>query len=124
MKSSMFAALVLSFSAVVAHGQAKVVYLSCDLSSADGKPSRHFDFTLDESKGTISYYVPEANNVIIEQAVFGPDTVIWAMNDPSLRTTGRLDRTNLSYIQLLAIGSKVEKRTGSCKVITPPDRKF
>ena len=124
MKSLTLAFLLLSLPATIAQAQTKIVYLSCEVSSPEGKPSRHFDFTLNEFSGTVSYYVREANSVNIEQAVFGPTSVVWSTKSDYIQTARIIDRTTLSFTELVAVLANVRKETGTCQIVSPPERKF
>ena len=92
-----------------------VVNLSCDISSPDGKPNRHFDFTLDEQNGPVSYYVKEANATNKDKAIFGPDAVTWTNNIGGLISTSRvISRVDLAFTEAVVIAGKrrEEKRKG------------
>jgi hypothetical protein len=89
-------------------------------------PELRFDFTLDETAGTVSFYWTGQNVLVKENAVFTADKVIW--NQPFyLGTTIRrtINRATLEYTDATIDGRKVTISKGTCKVMPPPvDRKF
>lgn len=109
-----------------ASAASELVYLSCDLPAHEGVPATHFDFTLDEQNGTVSYFVKEANVTNKEKAVFGPNAITWA-NQLSLGSTiaRTISRTDLSFNQKTEIPGVVNRQeTGACELVTPSKRKF
>ncbi|MFA5627186.1 MAG: hypothetical protein WC965_06905 [Thiohalomonadaceae bacterium] len=116
-------AAVLATNSAVA---SELVYLSCDLPARDGISATHFDFTLDEKNGTVSYFVREANATNKEKAVFGPNAITWA-NQLSLGSTitRTISRTDLSFTQKTEIPGVVNRQeAGTCELVTPSERKF
>lgn len=104
----------------------ELVYLSCELPAHDGIPATHFDFTLDEQNGTVSYAVKEANVTNKEKAVFGPNAITWS-SQLSLGTTvtRTISRTDLSFTQATEIPGVVNRQEAwTCALVTPSDRKF
>lgn len=103
---------------------ANLIYLSCDLPNE--KDTSHFDFTLDESSSTVSFYVKEANATNTEKAVFGPETITWSNNIGFSKITRIINRIDLSFTEefdLLGNG-KINKNTGTCNIKKPQGRKF
>lgn len=110
-------------SASVCHAE-KLVYLSCELVDPDGKDHSHFDFTLDEQNGTVSYFVKAANALNKPKAVFGPDKVTWSEDTQHFKITRSIDRVSLTMTQETMIGGKTFHSEGKCSITTPPERKF
>jgi hypothetical protein len=107
-------------------GASELVYLSCELPAHDGIPATHFDFTLDEQNGTVSYVVKEANATNKEKAVFGPNAITWT-NQLSLGSTvtRTISRTDLSFTQKTEIPGVVNRQeAGMCELVKPSQRKF
>lgn len=127
MKKRTIAASAL-LSALVANSSfaSQLVYLSCDLPTHDGAPSTHFDFTLDEENGTVSYFVKAANVTNKEKAVFGPNAITWATQLSLGSTITRtISRTDLSFTQNTEIPGVVNRQeAGTCELVTPSKRKF
>jgi hypothetical protein len=117
-------ALCASICGIPIHAQ-NVVYLSCDISSPEGKPNRHFDFTLDEQNGTVSYYVKEANAMNKEKALFGSDSVTWTNDIGGVISTKRtINRTDLSFSEIVVVAGNRREEKGTCSVVKAPERKF
>lgn len=103
----------------------KLVYLSCELVTSDGKIHSHFDFTLDEQNGTVSYFVKEASASNKRQAVFGPDKVTWSEDSQYLKTTRSIDRVNLTFTEVMTfVNNSTLRSQGQCTITAPPERKF
>lgn len=114
-----------ALSASMCHAQ-KLVYLSCDAVSSDGKYPMHFDFTLDEQNGTVSYFVKAANALNKPQAVFGADKVTWSEDDRYVKRTRSINRVTLVFTQddILSLTGALFHSEGQCSLKTPPERKF
>jgi hypothetical protein len=100
---------------------ANLTYLSCDIS--DG---RHFDFTLDESNGTVTFYIKKANVTNTEKAAFGPEAITWSNNIGYSKVTRIISRVDLSFTEefdQLGDGN-IKKQTGACQIKKPQERKF
>lgn len=103
----------------------QLVYLSCDLPPSEGTPATHFDFTLDEQNGTVSYYVKAANATNKEKAVFGPEAITWTNNMGLGSKIGRtISRTDLNFVQETDIAGIQRRQVGTCSLVTPAKRKF
>ena len=103
----------------------QLVYLSCDLPPHDGTPATHFDFTLDEQNGTVSYNVKEANATNKEKAVFGPEAITWTNNMAlGSKISRTISRTDLSFVQETDIAGIQRRQVGKCSLITHAKRKF
>jgi len=122
-----FAPAVVLFVALAStgHAQQKLVYLSCDVPSEPDKRAEHFDFTLDEANGTVSYFVTEANALNKEKAVFSADTVTWTVDlSYGSSITRMISRVTLKFEEVVLIANHRSISEGTCKVVTPPERKF
>lgn len=103
----------------------QLIYLSCDLPAQDDSPVAHFDFTLDEQNGTVSYYVKEANASNKEKAVFGPGSITWVNNMAyGTKLSRTISRTDLSFVQETVIAGNQTRRVGVCSLVSPEKRKF
>lgn len=104
---------------------AKLTYLSCDLAGADASgPPRHFDFTLDEAAGTVSFVVKEKNATNVEKAVFGADSVTWTNDLGLVVLTRTISRSDLSIVEETVIGGDKTVNRGTCSLTKPKARKF
>jgi len=97
--------------AVSASAPPQLVYLSCDVPAGGDTPdthypATHFDFTLDEQNGTVSFYVKEAGAGNVEKAVFGPDSITWVKDMSFRQLTRTISRTNLTFVTSLVDTSK------------------
>ncbi len=114
------AALIVSFS----HAHAsQLTYLSCDIPSKDG-PDRHFDFTLDEANGTVTFFVKDANATNVENAAFGPEEITWTKNTKYMNLKRSINRVDLSFTEESNIVGIVDKQIGTCQIKKPKERKF
>lgn len=102
----------------------ELTYLSCDVPGKDGGQDRHFDFTLDETNGTVSFYVKEANAINVEKAVFGPETITWTTNSEYFSIIRTISRVDLSFTEESDIAGIKDKDVGICAINTPKARKF
>jgi hypothetical protein len=106
---------------------AQITYVSCDLPATEASLASHFDFTLDEQRGTVSYFVKDAEATNVEKAVFGPDAVTWTIELPLGKITRKISRIDLSFVEdldLETIGMPVNHRVGKCSLVDPSSRKF
>ncbi len=115
--------------AVSASAPPQLVYLSCDVPAGGDTPdthypATHFDFTLDEQNGTVSFYVKEAGAGNVEKAVFGPDSITWVKDMSFRQLTRTISRTNLTFVTSLTLLGKVDRREGHCSVVDTSKRKF
>ncbi|MGO8934295.1 MAG: hypothetical protein ACLPLZ_08325 [Terracidiphilus sp.] len=102
----------------------QLVYLSCDLPADKDTEASHFDFTLDEENGTVSFFVEAANATNTEKAIFGPETITWTNNGDYSTIARTISRVDLSFVEDTDIAGIKEHRVGKCSVVTPPSRKF
>ena len=106
----------------------KIVYLSCDIPAYPEyeNPKAHFDFTLDEANGTVTYYVDKVDALNKEDAIFGPATVTWTNHllNGHATLTRSINRTSLAFKEDFSIGEKNFHREGTCSVVKVPERKF
>jgi len=100
------------------------VYLDCSLPGVDGEERRDFAFTVDESNGTVTFYVKEANATNVEKAVFGQETITWTNNSQFLSITRTINRVDLSFIEDTTVVGKTTRRAGTCVIKTQSERKF
>jgi hypothetical protein len=113
-----------------ASAPAQLIYLSCDVPAGGNTPqthyaATHFDFTLDEKNGTISYYVKEAGAANVETAIFGPDSITWVRDVGGIaHTTRTISRVDLSFVTLIDIAGTVSRRPGQCSLVDASKRKF
>jgi hypothetical protein len=106
------------------HAQ-KLAYLSCTVPATQEREAEHFDFTLDEQNGTVSFFVDKANALNKEKAVFGPDTVQWTTTLPfDSFMTRTISRVTLTFTEDSVLAGIREHYVGSCKVVMPPKRQF
>ncbi len=114
-----------SFLSLGASAEAQTTHLSCVVPAEKKTPELRFDFTLDESAGTVTFYWNGQNQLLKETAVFTADKVVWnqAFYGSTIRRT--IDRVTLSYTDETVTGRKVSTSRGTCKVVSAPaDRKF
>lgn len=117
-------AVLVGLSSSACRAQQKLVYLSCDVPPHAGNPANHFDFTLDEENGTVTFFVQQANKLNKEKAVFGPDTVTWTTDLTFGHLTRTINRVTLAYTDELVVGASKSQDVGTCKVVAAPERKF
>lgn len=124
MKKIAFLAVIAALASNISFAS-QLVYLSCDLPAQDQVPATHFDFTLDEQNGTVSYYVKQANATNKEKAVFGPEVITWTNNMAlGSKVSRTISRTNLSFVQETEIAGIGRRQAGTCSLVTPTERKF
>ena len=119
-------AVLVGLSASACRAQ-KLVYLRCNVPSHEGHPANHFDFTLDEQNGTVTFFVKEANALNKEKAVFGPETVTWTseLSLPDSHITRTINRVSLAFTDKLVLnGQLMQDDVGTCSVVAAPERKF
>jgi hypothetical protein len=117
--------LVIAFMLAVGNaGASRLTYLSCDLAGNDKLKASHFDFTLDEANGTVTFYVKEANATNVERAVFGPDTITWTTSSKYISVVRTISRVDLSFTQQTDIAGVQASSSGTCTIKTPTQRKF
>jgi hypothetical protein len=102
----------------------QLTYLSCDLPADKDTEASHFDFTLDEQSGTVSFFVKGANATNTENAVFGPEKITWTNNSQFFALTRTISRIDLSFTEDSDIADIKKHRVGKCSLVAPPARKF
>lgn len=101
-----------------------VTYLSCDLQAQSEHPAQHFDFTLDDTSATVSYYVKDANATNRDAAVFTPNEVNFGFNTQYVEVERRISRTDLTFTQNTTVGAITSQQVGKCSVVKKPSTKF
>lgn len=107
----------------------QLVYLSCDVPAGGDTPpthylATHFDFTLDETNGTVSYYVKEAGAANVEKAIFGPNSITWVSDLTYGKITRTISRTDLSFTTSMTMLGTSARRVGQCSLVDALKRKF
>ena len=99
---------------------------SCDLPATKDTLASHFDFTLDEQRGIVSYFVKDAKAANEDKAVFGPDAVTWTVEvGQYVKTTRTISRIDLSFVEdLETVGMPKVHNVGKCSLVDPSSRKF
>ena len=121
------AGLALATALLAAPGYAApITYLSCDFPVTQDMPDGwHVDLTLDEQRGTVSYFVKDQNAMNEEKAAFGPDAVTWTVDGEYVKIKRRISRIDLSFIQdVETVGMPPQHMVGKCSLIDASSRKF
>jgi hypothetical protein len=98
---------------------AELIYLSCEIDSV------HFDFTLNEDAGTVSFYVKDAKAANVEKAIFEVDRVTWVTNmSHGGKLIRSINRKDLTFTQdVFDLGLEIHDK-GQCKLVDKIERKF
>lgn len=106
---------VLTAALFTSAAHAAPIYLTCTMTS--GQEDLHWDVTLDEAGGTVSYAIPSLNVLQKYPAVFTPDKVLF--------DTMEISRVDLTLKRTTKILDEVRVDIGRCALATPPaKRKF